>query len=519
MRSRSGKVLGAAVVLTGVYFAAGKVGLLLAFVHASATAVWPPTGIALAAFLLVGYRVWPAIFLGAFLVNISTAGTVATSVGIATGNTLEGLAGAYLVNRFANGRNAFERPRDALAFALLAGMVGTVVSPTLGVVSLSVGGFARWTDFGRIWLTWWLGDASAALIVAPVLLLWGVRPLVRWDRRLLEAAVLLACLLAAGGIVFGGWLLGRFGQYPIEFLCMPFLVWIAFRIGQRETATGAFLLSAMAIWGTLHGIGPFAHGTPQESLLLLQAFMGVTAVMGMVLAAAVAEARRGEEAQARLASIVASSGDAVIGKTLDGTIVSWNGGARRLYGYAPSEMIGCPVSVLAPSDRQDEVPEILERVRRAGQVEHLETLRVRKDGSLVAVSLNVSPITDAAGKILGISTIARDVTERQRAEEVAREARALLSVKQLANAAAHEINNPLTTIVVHLQLLLEERKSDARIAERIKQALESVWRIRDIVDRMQHVTRLDLSEQSPTLPEQLDLRSSAGARTTRRRAG
>jgi PAS domain S-box-containing protein len=519
MRSRSGKGLGAAVVLTGVYFAAGKVGLMLASVHASATAVWPPTGIALAAFLMAGYRVWPAIFLGAFLVNISTAGNIATSVGIATGNTLEGLAGAYLVNRFANGRKAFERPRDVVAFALLAGMVGTVVSPTLGVASLSVGGFARWMDFGSIWLTWWLGDASGALIVAPVLLLWGVHPRLRWDRCLLEAAILLACLLAAGEMVFGGWLPGRFRQYPIEFLCLPFLVWIAFRVGQRETATGAFLLSAVALWGTLHGLGPFARGTPQESLLLVQAFMGVTTIMGMVLAAAVAAAHRGEEAQARLASIVESSGDAVIGKTLDGTIVSWNGGARHLYGYAPSEMVGRPVSVLAPPDRQDEVPEILERVRRGERVEHFETLRVRRDGTLVVVSLNVSPITDVAGKILGVSTIARDVTERQRAEESAREARALLSVTRLANAAAHEINNPLTTIVVQLQLLLEERKGDAWIAARIEKALDSVWRIRDIVERMQHVTRLELSEQFPTLPEQLDLRRSTEAPTTGDRVG
>src|SRR5579859_624053 len=92
-----------------VYFTAGKLGLKLAFVNASATAVWPPSGIAVSAFLLLGYRVWPALFLGAFLVNLTTSGTVWTSLGIATGNTLEGLVGAYLVNRFANGRQAFDR--------------------------------------------------------------------------------------------------------------------------------------------------------------------------------------------------------------------------------------------------------------------------------------------------------------------------------------------------------------------------------------------------------------------------
>src|SRR3989441_3020943 len=119
-------------VLAAAYLIAAKLGLKLAFVHASATAVWPPTGIALAAFLVFGYRVWPGIFAGAYLANITTAGTVATSLGIATGNTLEGLTGAYLVNRFAGGTHAFERPQDVFKFAVLAGMLSTIVSPALG---------------------------------------------------------------------------------------------------------------------------------------------------------------------------------------------------------------------------------------------------------------------------------------------------------------------------------------------------------------------------------------------------
>src|ERR687888_506064 len=98
--------------LAGVYFVAGKLGLKLAFVHPSATAVWPPTGITLAAFLIFGYDVWPAILLSAFLVNFTTAGSLVTSVGIGVGNTLEGLVGTYLVNRFADGRHACEHTRN-----------------------------------------------------------------------------------------------------------------------------------------------------------------------------------------------------------------------------------------------------------------------------------------------------------------------------------------------------------------------------------------------------------------------
>src|SRR5216117_3721046 len=161
------------LVLTGVYVVAGKFGLSLAFVHASASAVWPPTGIALAATLLLGYRVWPAILLGAFLVNATTEGSVWTSLGIASGNTLEGLLGAWLVTRFANGRNVFSRSQDIFAFTALAGFLSTTVSATIGVTSLSLGGYASWDRFGAIWLTWWLGDVAGALVVAPVLILWG----------------------------------------------------------------------------------------------------------------------------------------------------------------------------------------------------------------------------------------------------------------------------------------------------------------------------------------------------------
>src|SRR5262249_38627790 len=130
------------LLATATYFVAGKLGLRLAFVNPSATAIWAPTGIALAALLLYGYRIWPFIFLGALLVNITTAGSFVTSIQIACGNTLEGITGAYLVRRFANGIHAFDRPTDIFLFALLAAGISTAVSATLGVIALSIGNYA-----------------------------------------------------------------------------------------------------------------------------------------------------------------------------------------------------------------------------------------------------------------------------------------------------------------------------------------------------------------------------------------
>jgi len=282
-------------VLAAVYVVAGKLGLTLAFVHVSATAIWPPTGIAIAAFLLLGYRIWPGILLGAFLVNLTTAGDALSSLGIATGNTLEGLVAAALVNRFANGRRAFERPLDVIKFALLAAVASTAVSATLGVTSLALTGYASWSDFGAIWLTWWLGDAGGALILAPALVLWANEPRVRWSsREELEAIGALAALVLVGFLVFGGLEPLSREHYPQQFLVFPVLVWVAFRFGPRESATAIVVLSAIAIWGTLQQYGPFGGRPQNEALLLLQAFTAVTALTTLALAAAEARLREVE---------------------------------------------------------------------------------------------------------------------------------------------------------------------------------------------------------------------------------
>jgi two-component system sensor histidine kinase VicK len=135
-----------------------------------------------------------------------------------------------------------------------------------------------------------------------------------------------------------------------------------------------------------------------------------------------------EAARTQLAAIVESSDDAIIGKTLDGVIVSWNTGAERLYGYAAAEVIGRPISILAPPDRADEIGEILKRIQRGERVEQFETVRRRKDGRQVPVSLTVSPIKDTIGKTVGASAIARDITERKRLQERLQQERNLLEV-------------------------------------------------------------------------------------------
>jgi signal transduction histidine kinase/integral membrane sensor domain MASE1/ActR/RegA family two-component response regulator len=286
-----------AVAVFSVYVLSGKLGLAFAFLHASATPVWPPAGIALAALLLLGRRVWPAIFIGAFVVNVTTAGSVLTSLGIAAGNTLEALLGAYLVRRFAGGAAAFERAQDIFKLAVLAAMVSTSVSATIGVASLVLTGHAASTNAGWIWLTWWLGDLSGILLLTPLIVLWGRRSSDEpFRERRSELVTLLAVVVAAAVLVFGGVLPEGWRQLPTAFVSIPPLLWAAYRFGPRVTSLALVALFAVAVAGTLSGAGPFSPYAPSVSLPLVQAFLAMMALTALPLAAVVAERRRAEEA-------------------------------------------------------------------------------------------------------------------------------------------------------------------------------------------------------------------------------
>jgi diguanylate cyclase (GGDEF)-like protein len=290
------------LAVCAAYVVAAKLCLRLASIHPSVSPVWPPTGIAVATLVALGLRFWPSIFAGAFLVNITTAGSVLTSFGIATGNTLEAVLGSFLVIRFACGPNAFEKSWDILRFALYTGL-STAGAATFGVTSLALGGFAPWNQYGLLWRTWWLGDAAGAFIFAPFLLLWTSKPKLNWSgRQFIEAGVLFFSTLLTAGIIFGPIFHAQIKNDPWTFLLMPFLVWAAFRFGPREASAVICLLCIVEVVGTEHGYGPFVRASTNDSLLLLQSFIGVKALMILIFAAEISERRRQEE-QARVLAV------------------------------------------------------------------------------------------------------------------------------------------------------------------------------------------------------------------------
>jgi PAS domain S-box-containing protein len=408
------------LVLIIVYFLAGKSGLLFARTQPNTSAIWPATGLALGAMLLCGYRIWLAIFIGAFAVNVTTAGSLATSLAIAAGNTLEALTGAYLVNRFANGRDAFERPQDIFKFMVLAGLCSTMLSATVGITSLAAGGYAKWSEYGWLWLTWWLGDAAGDIVFAPLLVLWFLHPHLKWKPiQLAEAELLLVTLLMTSGLVYGNALPAPLQRHPTDFLIIPVVLWAVFRFGPRENATVNFLLAVIALAGTLQGFGPYAFADPETSILMVQVSICMLC-LSLALSAALTQRRSADEARAGLAAIVNSSDDAIIGKDLNARITSWNPSAQRLFGYSSGEAIGQKIDLIIPPDHLEEEAQIFERLCRGEAVELAETVRVHKDGRRIDVALFASPIKDAGGRVIGASSIARDISERKRVMEALR---------------------------------------------------------------------------------------------------
>jgi PAS domain S-box-containing protein len=441
----------------------------------------------LAACILWGSWVCPAVFAGAFLANVTTYGSFATALAIALGNTVEALLGAYLVRHFAGAEKAFDRSRNTFRFVFLAAIISTTFSATIGVTSLCLGGYASWSRYALIWFTWWLGDATGDLIITPLLILWANNPRLDYARQqAFEASLLIGTLVLIGLVVFGGFLPVLLPPFPHVFVFIPILLWAAFRFGRRETATASFILSIIATVGMATGAGPFSHWGTNEDLLLMQVFVVVIVTSLLTVSVEVEERSRLDQVRWRLAAIVQSSEDAIIAITPDGLITSWNAAAERMYGFSAAEAVGQPVTIIIPPDRVSETAEVIARINRDETIDPFETTRLRENGTLVDISLSLSAIKDDDGRIIGASKIARDITQLRRArherEELLESERQARQASERANRAkdeflamlSHELRNPLHAISLASQLLANPKsleKARSIIARQMKHVL------------------------------------------------
>ena len=221
------------------YFLAAKLGLALATVGVTVTLVWPPSGVAVAALLVGGRRLWPGVAIGALLANATTDAPIAVAFFTAVGNPLEAVVAASLLRRVRDFDPSLERVRDVTALTLFAAVIAPVVAATVGVAGLLFAGVVPLSGVPGAWFTWWAGDAMGILLVAPLLLAWFTRPVRRVPgARVLEAAALIAITVVASFLVFGG-LLPRRVTDPLVYVAFPLLIWAAFSFEQRGAATGS----------------------------------------------------------------------------------------------------------------------------------------------------------------------------------------------------------------------------------------------------------------------------------------
>jgi PAS domain S-box-containing protein len=406
-----------AAVYTAIAFASLK---LFATLNASASPVWPPTGLAIAALLLWGRRLWPGVYVGAFAANFLTTNTPASSLAIAAGNTLEALTCAYLVTRFAKRLNAFDTPRSLGIFVSVS-LAATLVSATVGVTTLAVSGLAQWSLYISLLTTWWLGDASGALIVAPLIMsfLQPSRPTP--TGKLAELGLLVLSTFVVGEIVFAPVVFSSISAVRLGFAVVPIIVWAGLRFGSRGATGATFLFSTIAVWGTLAGLGPY--GTGNIAFLSLQFSMTLLATMGLAVGAVVherldaqEESRKAHEAERRFETLVESAPDAMVILDAQGRIIRVNTQTENLFGYNRQELLSLKAENLIPERfREKHATDFRATPGKQAMGIGTELYGLRKDGSEFPMEIRISPLQTDSGLLTSSSV--RDITERRRVQE------------------------------------------------------------------------------------------------------
>jgi signal transduction histidine kinase len=283
--------------VASLYVASARLGLSLGAVAGFATLVWPPTGISIAALILLGVRAWPGVFVGAFVANLLTGASVPVALAIGGGNTAEALVCAYVATQTPNFSKTLENTRSVTAL-ILGALAGTMVSASIGVAALRTGGVIEASQLREAWRAWWVGDIVGALVVAPVALVWSKPPDARVAPRSIEAAaVAVAVVVVSAAMFFSDVSIvsGLSTPFHQADLLLAVLVWAALRCGRRGAATAALWVSATAITATVLGHGPFTRSALSDDLLSLQTFIAVLAVTFLLFGATIDERRRALE--------------------------------------------------------------------------------------------------------------------------------------------------------------------------------------------------------------------------------
>ncbi|MFL6862815.1 MAG: PAS domain S-box protein, partial [Allosphingosinicella sp.] len=422
------------VLLFLVYWALAVVGLQWARHGGAGSAVWPAFGVSIAGLVVGGPRLWPAIFLGRLAAGIAIGSPqpLWAELAIAATNAGADLAGALILLRLGRIDLALRARRDVL---WLAGAVGfaAALSGTLGAAILTVSGGLDWHGTLHAWTGWALGNFVSGLTLTPLILGWLYgEPLLR---KRAGACHFLACMAS---VTLLAWLVFTPSVAPWlrSWHLFPVLIWAALAFYVRGAAASLVIVSAFALWGVSIHSGPLI-APALDPILATQQYISVAALT-MLLLAAVSDERRRVEPMARLATIAASSPDAMVSTDVAGLITSWSEGAARLFGYSAQEAVGARFGLLAPPEGaapDGNAPgQLFDRIL-AGEKIDTQTVRRARDGSLVDVHYVGSRLDGPAGEPLGVLIVMRDIRERRQAEAALADEREALEILNRTGAA------------------------------------------------------------------------------------
>ena len=285
------------VILLGIiYHLAARLGLIMANVQPNTSPVWPPTGIAIAALLLFGLKFWPGVTLGVIFGYLFNNNALNVSIGLAIGNTLEAVAAVYLLRRFMDFHISLDRIQDVIGLVIFSALA-TTISATIGVITLLIVGSDIQPYIWTIWFTWWIGDFLGALVITPLLLIWFSCWPIKWKRNtIIEAVIVLLLLLMVTIYVFANQTLGQVTHEAMVYVIFPFVMYAALRFTQIGAVNSVALVSGIAIYGTAIQSGPLVRSTINESLILLQTFLGVVSLTALTLGATTSQRQAAEGA-------------------------------------------------------------------------------------------------------------------------------------------------------------------------------------------------------------------------------
>jgi PAS domain S-box-containing protein len=467
------------IAVAAGYFVLARVSLLLSYQSSNATPVWPPSGFAFAMLLIFGYRIAPAILVGAFAANVvvfqlNNAAGLSTALWvsflISIGNMGESLAGYYLLRKImpdVTDNNYFKKTGHIFLFFFIA-MTISLISSLVGSTSVFLGGIIEASHFSIAWITWWLGDVSGILLITPLILVWRnfflmrkASPGIYQKQATIRVEIIALCGLTvlASGVVFDNWFFEHF-MFQWAFWIIPFLVWASIRSEQHEAVTAIVLCSSIAVLGTLNGGGPFSPRNASdialnESLLILQSFVCIIVITTLILNASVKEQKQtaaairelGNQLEERVTLRTAELREAakeieIINKRLteaqrlahignwewdiQSNRVSWSDELFNIFGLTPQTFEASYENYLQNihPDEREQVNKIIQDAYTTHQPYSFYHRIVRPDGRIRMLHGRGEVIVNEKNEPVSMTGTAQDVTEIKQAEE---------EIKQLAD--------------------------------------------------------------------------------------